>query len=235
MLVLKKISLLTVLSLCVSYSFANVETVQQNLTKQHPKLKIQNLQKTELNGLYSGSLDNQVVYIDEEAKHLFFGSMIRIEDQKNLTRDLILQQNTVDFKSLPLNDAIKTVRGNGKRQLAIFSDPNCPYCKTLESNLKQLNNVTVYTFMYPIKAQSIEPSKKVWCSANKEFAWNALLEKGQQPTASASCSNPIERNLELGKRLGIQGTPAIIFENGFKVTGAYPAAEIEKIWQELKL
>ncbi|SEM29063.1 DsbC family protein [Acinetobacter sp. DSM 11652] len=231
----KKILISALLALSTSSSFANIELLQQKIKTQHPKLNIQNLQKTEMKGLYSGSLDNQIIYIDEEAKHLFFGSMIRIEDQKNLTRDLVLKHNSVDFKQLPLQDAIKTVRGNGKRQLAIFSDPNCPYCKTLENNLSQLKDVTIYTFMYPIKSQSIQPSKQVWCSANREFAWNALLQKNQQPTAQADCSNPVERNLELGRRLGVQGTPAIIFENGFKVTGAYPASEIEKIWKELNL
>ena len=124
---------------------------------------------------------------------------------------------------------------DGKRQLAVFSDPNCPYCKVLEGNLASLNNVTIYTFMYPIKTQSVQASKQVWCSSNKDYAWKNLIQKGIQPTASADCATPIERNLQLGKKLGLQGTPAIIFSNGFKALGAYPAAEIEKIWQQAGL
>jgi len=132
-------------------------------------------------------------------------------------------------------DAVTSIRGNGQRQLAIFSDPNCPYCKTLEGNLAKLNNVTIYTFIYPIKTQSIIPAKQVWCSANREYAWKNLLQNGIQPSAAANCETPIERNLALGKKLGLHGTPAIIFSNGYKVMGAYPAEEIEKIWKKLGL
>lgn len=222
------------LAICSS-SFANVESVKAKLVKQYPNIKITDLQATEMPGLYSGTLENQIVYVNEDAKHLFVGSMIRLQDQRNLTKDLAMKKDIVDFKKLPFADAIKTVKGNGQRQIAVFSDPNCPYCKVLEGNLASLNNVTIYTFMYPIKAQSVTPSKQVWCSANKDYAWKSLIQKSIQPTTTADCSNPIERNLELGKKLGLQGTPAIIFSNGYKVMGAYPAAEIEKIWQQAGL
>ena len=222
------------LAFCTA-GFASVETVKAKLAQQYPNVKINNLQTTEMQGLYSGTLDNQIVYVNEDAQHLFIGSMIRLKDQHNLTKDLAVKENTIDFKALPLNDAVKTVRGNGKRQLAIFSDPNCPYCKTLEGNLAKLNDVTIYTFIYSIKAQSILPSKQVWCSANKEYAWKNLIQYGIKPTAPANCATPIERNLELGKKLGLHGTPAIIFSNGYKVMGAYPAEEIEKIWKNFGL
>lgn len=231
----KKKIMLGMLALVSSFANANVETVKEKIKTNHPNIVIENIQPTEMKGIYSATLDNQIVYINEDAEHFLFGSMIRIQDKKNLTQDLFVAQNSVDFKQLPLKDAIKTVKGNGKRQLAIFSDPNCPYCKTLESNLEQLNDVTIYTFMYPIKAASIEPTKKVWCSSNKAFAWKNLMQKSEVPSASASCANPIERNLQLGRRLGLQGTPVIIFSNGFKVPGAYPAQEIEKIWKDLNL
>ena len=232
---LKKILALTLAMGLSSLSIASVETVKAKLAQQYPNVKINDLKTTEMSGLYSGTLDNQIVYVNEDAQHIFVGSMIRLKDQHNLTKDLTLQQNMVDFKKLPLNDAVKTVRGNGKRQLAIFSDPNCPYCKTLEGNLAQLKDVTIYTFIYPIKTQSIIPSKQIWCSANKEFAWKNLLQKGIKPTAAADCATPIERNLELGKRLGLNGTPAIIFSNGYKVMGAYPAEKIQQIWTQFGL
>ena len=231
-----KKSMMLGLSLLLSqFSFADVDAVKAKLEKNYPNVKIENIQTTEMQGLYSGTLDHQIVYINEDAQHLFVGSMIRLKDQHNLTKDLALKDQQVDFKKLPLNDAIKTVRGNGKRQLAIFSDPNCPYCKSLEKNLTQLNDVTIYTFIYPIKNQSIIPSKQVWCSSNPAYAWKNLLQNGISPSAAANCETPIERNLALGKKLGLQGTPAIIFSNGTKVMGAYPAKEIEKIWSELGL
>ena len=146
-----------------------------------------------------------------------------------------MQQNSLDWNKLPLKDAIKSVKGNGKRQLAVFSDPNCPYCKQLEAELNKLNDVTIYTFIYAIKAQSIAPSKQVFCEADPALAWKNLIAKGTQPTSKKPCANPIERNIELGRSLGLQGTPVVIFSNGFKVNGALPSTTIENMWRELGL
>ena len=232
---IKKTLALALASFISTLSLANVDTVKSNLTKQHPNLKIENIQTTEMKGIYSGSMDGQVVYVGEDTQHILIGSMFRLSDQKNLTKDLMLKQNSIDWKKLPLQDAVKTVRGNGKRQIAVFSDPNCPYCKQLETELTKLNDVTIYTFIYPIKTQSIAVSKQVFCEKDPALAWSNLIAKGIQPSSKKTCANPIERNLTLGKSLALNGTPAIIFSNGFKVMGAYPAQEIEKMWQELGL
>ena len=232
---IKKTLALAFVSFISTLSLANVDTVKSNLTKQHPNLKIENIQTTEMKGIYSGSMDGQVVYVGEDTQHILIGSMFRLSDQKNLTKDLMLKQNTIDWKKLPLQDAVKMVRGNGKRQIAVFSDPNCPYCKQLETELTKLNDVTIYTFIYPIKTQSIAVSKQVFCEKDPALAWSNLIAKGIQPSSKKTCANPIERNLTLGKSLALNGTPAIIFSNGFKLMGAYPAQEIEKMWQELGL
>ncbi|WP_373683870.1 MULTISPECIES: DsbC family protein [Acinetobacter] len=214
---------------------ADVATVSKNVKQQHPQLKLDNIQATEMKGIYSASMDGQVVYLNEDAQHILAGSMIRLKDQHNLTKDLLIQQNSVDWKKLPLQDAIKSVRGTGKRQIAIFSDPNCPYCKQLEAELKKLDNITIYTFILPLKAQSVAPSKQVYCEKNPALAWENLITKAQLPTSQSSCANPVERNMALAHRLGVNGTPAIIFSNGFKVMGAYPAAQIEQIFKEFGL
>ena len=232
---IKKTLALALASFISTLSLANVDTVKTNLTKQHPNLKIENIQATEMKGIYSGSMDGQVVYVGEDTQHILIGSMFRLSDQKNLTKDLMLKQNSIDWKKLPLQDAVKMVRGNGKRQIAVFSDPNCPYCKQLETELTKLNDVTIYTFIYPIKTQSIAVSKQVFCEKDPALAWSNLIAKGIQPSSKKTCANPIERNLSLGKSLALNGTPAIIFSNGFKMMGAYPAQEIEKMWQELGL
>lgn len=232
---IKKTLALALASFISTLSLANVDTVKTNLTKQHPNLKIENIQATEMKGIYSGSMDGQVVYVGEDTQHILIGSMFRLSDQKNLTKDLMLKQNSIDWKKLPLQDAVKMVRGNGKRQIAVFSDPNCPYCKQLETELSKLNDVTIYTFIYPIKTQSIAVSKQIFCEKDPALAWSNLIAKGIQPSSKKTCANPIERNLSLGKSLALNGTPAIIFSNGFKVMGAYPAQEIEKMWQELGL
>ncbi|OTG57375.1 thiol:disulfide interchange protein [Acinetobacter sp. ANC 3903] len=232
---IKKTLAFALVSFISTLTLANVDTVKSNLSKQHPKLKIENIQTTEMKGIYSGSMDGQVVYLNEDAQHILVGSMFRLTDQKNLTKDLMLKQNSIDWKKLPLQDAVKTVRGNGKRQIAIFSDPNCPYCKKLETELSKLNDVTIYTFIYPIKTQSVSVSKQVFCEKDPALAWSNLIAKGIQPASKQTCANPVDRNLALGKSLGLNGTPAIIFSNGFKVMGAYPAQEIEQIWKELGL
>lgn len=232
---LKKTMLIALTALASSLSFANIDTVKANLAKNSPNLKIENIQTTEMKGIYSGSMQGQVVYVNEDAKHLIAGSMIRLQDQQNLTRDLLLKQNSIDWKTLPLKDAIKTVKGSGKRQIAIFTDPNCPYCKQLESELAKLNDVTIYTFVLPLKSQSIVPSKQLFCEKNPEQAWQDLIVKGIQPKTTKACENPIERNITLAKSLHVNGTPAIIFSNGLKVMGAYPADQIEKIFAEFGL
>ena len=232
---IKKTLAFALVSFISSLSLANVDTVKSNLSKQHPKLSIENIQATDMKGIYSGSMDGQVVYLGEDAQHILVGSMYRLSDQKNLTQDLVLKQNSIDWKKLPLQDAVKSVRGNGKRQIAIFSDPNCPYCKQLEAELSKLNDVTIYTFIYPIKTQSIAVSKQVFCEKDPALAWSNLISKGIQPSSKKTCANPVERNLSLGKSLGLTGTPAIIFSNGFKVMGSHPAQDIEKMWKELGL
>ncbi|WP_425919306.1 DsbC family protein [Acinetobacter sp. TSRC1-2] len=232
---IKKTLAFALVSFISSLSLANVDTVKSNLIKQHPKLNIQNIQATDMKGIYSGSMDGQVVYIGEDVQHILVGSMYRLSDQKNLTKDLVLKQNSIDWKKLPLQDAVKSVRGIEKRQIAIFSDPNCPYCKQLETEINKLNDVIIYTFIYPIKTQSITVSKQVFCEKDPALAWSNLISKGIQPSSKGSCANPIERNLSLGKSLGLNGTPAIIFSNGFKVMGVRSAPEIEQIWKELGL
>ncbi|WP_109441711.1 DsbC family protein [Acinetobacter haemolyticus] len=231
---LKKIGIFSLLSCVSMMSLANIETLKSNLNKNYPNIQVTNIQTTEMTGLYSASLDNQIIYLDENAEHMFIGSMVRLKDQKNLTKDLVLKQNSVDWQQLPLQDAIKTVKGNGKRQLAIFSDPNCPYCKQLEAELDKLNDVTIYTFIYPLKPQSIAVSKQVWCEANPSYAWKNLLQKNVQPKAK-TCANPIDRNLTLGRKLGVNGTPTLIFSNGLKMVGGRSAEDIQMIWKELGL
>lgn len=180
---IKKTLALVLASFISTLSLANVDTVKTNLMKQHPNLKIENIQATEMKGIYSGSMDGQVVYVGEDTQHILIGSMFRLSDQKNLTKDLMLKQNSIDWKKLPLQDAVKTVRGNGKRQIAVFSDPNCPYCKQLETELTKLNDVTIYTFIYPIKTQSIAVSKQVFCEKDPALAWSNLIAKGIQPSS----------------------------------------------------
>jgi thiol:disulfide interchange protein DsbC len=230
-----KKTILLATTLISTFAFANVETAKMNLAKNHPDLKISNIQPTEMKGIYSGSMSGQIVYLNDDAQHVLAGSMIRLKDQQNLTKNLVIKENSIDWNKLNLNDAIKVVKGNGARKIAIFSDPNCPYCKQLETELKNLNNVTIYTFIIPFKPQSVAPSKQVFCEKNPAQAWTDLISKGIQPSSKASCANPIDRNLALAKSIGITGTPSIVLSNGFKVVGAYPADKMEELFKEFGL
>jgi thiol:disulfide interchange protein DsbC len=232
---MKKILFTALLLGLSSAAMADLNSAKQNLAKHYPSLEVTNIANTEMRGIYSAEIDGQVVYLNDDAQHLIAGNMLRLKDQKSLTQELIVKSNTIDWKSLPLKNAIKSVRGNGKRQLVIFSDPNCPYCQQLEVELKKLNDVTLYTFILPLKPHSVVPSKQVYCEENPDFAWQQLIGKGIAPKSTKNCANPISANLELAKKLGVSGTPAIIFSNGYRVLGAYPATEIESIWRELGL
>lgn len=232
---MKKTILSMLLLSLSSFTLADLTTAQQNLAKNYPNLAVKNIAHTEMRGIYSAEIDGQVVYLNDDAEHLIAGNMLRLKDQKSLTQELIVKNNTVSWDSLPLKNAIKSVRGNGKRQLAIFSDPNCPYCQQLEVEMKKLNDVTIYTFILPLKTQSVAVSKQVYCEADPAFAWQQLIGQGIAPKSKKSCKNPINANIELAKKLGVSGTPAIIFSNGYRVLGAYPATEIETIWRELGL
>ncbi|MEG2357782.1 DsbC family protein [Acinetobacter sp.] len=232
---MKKACALLLAGALSQWAMADAASVQRQLEAKYPALQIENIQATEMPGIYSGSVGGQIIYTGEDAEHILVGSMIRLKDQKNLTNALMLTQNQLDWKKLPLKDAVKSVRGTGKRQLAVFSDPNCPYCKQLEVELNKLNDVTLYTFVLPLKPQSVAPSKQLFCEKDPALAWSNLVSKGIQPAGKKSCANPVERNLQLAKSLGLNGTPAIVFSNGTKLMGAYPAQEIEKIWKELGL
>ncbi|WOE30839.1 MULTISPECIES: DsbC family protein [unclassified Acinetobacter] len=230
-----KKTILWMAALASTLSHANLETASSNLSKNYPNIKVEQIAATEMKGIYSGTLSGQIVYFNDDAQHLIAGTMVRLKDQRNLSKDLMVKQNTIDWKKLNLNDAIKIVKGNGKRQIAVFSDPNCPYCKKLETELDQLNNVTIYMFILPFKPQSVAPSKQVYCSQNPAQAWTDLINSGIQPTVQKTCNNPIERNLAIAKSLGITGTPTIIFSNGLKVVGAFPVEQMEEIFKDFGL
>ncbi|GAB3053528.1 DsbC family protein [Acinetobacter apis] len=220
--------------MAIHSTYAADSTLAQQLKTQYPNLDFKNIQPTEVKQLYSATLDDQIVYLDPTGQYVILGSMIRLKDQKNLTKALSMSINKIDWSSLPLNDAIQTVKGNGQRKIAVFSDPYCPYCKRLEAELAQLSDVTIYTFIFPIRQQSIAPAQRVWCSANKAYAWNRLITQGILPQANANCSHPIDRNLTLGRKLGIDGTPGIIFSNGMKSMGYMSKQDIENTLKEIQ-
>ena len=171
----------------------------------------------------------QIVYTDAEATHIFVGELIDARNNRNLTEERLRKLSAISFDSLPLDLAVKVQRGNGKRVLAMFSDPYCPACRQFEQTLAQVDDITIYYFMYPvIRPELADHSRAVWCSPDRAKAWLDLAArpKPRPAAAAASCDTPIERVLELGKSLRVSSTPTLFFANGERLRGGLPAPQL---------
>ena len=208
-------------------------TIKRTLEERLQGLRIQSVTRTPYAGLWEiRTEDNEIVYTDEKASFIFVGSIRDARDPaRNLTEERIQQLTAVKFSELPLNQAFKIVRGNGRRQLAYFTDPNCPYCRQLERELLQLDDVTLHIFLYPIlAADSMPKARAVWCSSDKVKTWNALMLEGvQPPPAPAGCDAPIEKTLALGQKLRVRSVPTLVLANGVRIPGYKPARELSKL------
>ena len=223
--------LASVLACSLSTAFAQEAQIRKNLAERIPALaKIDEVSKTPMNGLYEVRInDSDILYTDAEGNFLLQGNLIDTRAKRNLTEERIDKLSAIEFDALPLKDAFIQVKGNGKRKLAVFEDPNCGYCKRFEKDLQKVNDVTIYTFLIPIlSADSVEKSKNIWCAKDKNKAWLDWMVRDQTP-AKASCdTTALERNLAFGQKHKITGTPTVFFANGNRVPGAISAAEIEK-------
>jgi thiol:disulfide interchange protein DsbC len=212
-----------------SAKLSSEANIKRTLENRMGGIKVEAVAKTPYLGLYEVRLDGEILYTDEKMNYIFSGNIIDAKTMQNITEKRLLDLTGIKWENLPLDAAVKTVRGNGKRMLAIFSDPNCPYCKRFEKDLAKVDDVTIYTFLYPILSQdSHEKSKAVWCSADKSKAWSDLMLNGTVPTA-ARCDTPIENNLALGRKYRVTGTPTLVFANGERVPGAISAERVEKL------
>jgi thiol:disulfide interchange protein DsbC len=175
--------------------------------------------------------DHKLVYVDERATYLFTGHIFEMKGFKDLTGERLDEITAVKFDSLPLDFAIKQVKGNGKRKVAVFSDSDCPYCKKLVQNMASITDITVYTFLYPIPAlhpNAIDHSKRIWCASDRAKAWEEYWAKNVLPEARNCDTSALDKTKTLGSKLGVEATPTLIFANGRLVPGAIPTDEIEK-------
>jgi thiol:disulfide interchange protein DsbC len=195
-----------------------------------PTAKPEAVRKVGNFNLYEIQLGGDLLYTDEKVTYLINGDILDIKAKKNLTEERKQKLSQVKFSELPLDMAVKQVKGNGKRVLVTFEDPNCSYCRKLAKELQAVNDVTIYTYLYPILSpDSTEKSKSIWCAPDRAKAWNDLMIDGKQPApASASCNHPTDKVVALGRKLNIRGTPAMIFADGSRVPGYMPAAMLEK-------
>lgn len=197
-----------------------------------PRLGVpaERITKSSYAGLYEVDTARGLVYTDEKGGFLLVNSLfIDSKTGANLTEKRINQLGAFKFSDLPLNDAIKTVRGNGSRVFVTVEDPNCRYCKNLMGELAKLENVTIYTFLLPILSEdSVKKSKAIWCAPNRAQVWQDYMAGGKPLPEKADCETPIERNLDLGRKLRVQGTPVMLFQSGERIPGFAPADAIEK-------
>jgi thiol:disulfide interchange protein DsbC len=160
------------------------------------------------------------------------GAVLDLNAQKNLTEERMQKLTAVKFDTLPLGDAIKVVKGNGSRKIAVFADADCPYCKKFEQELANVTDITVYTFLYPLDQlhpEAGKKSKQIWCAPDKAKAWDDWMIKGTLPKNDGSCENPVAKTVQMGQKLGVQGTPTIIFADGRRIPGMVPAAKLEQL------
>jgi thiol:disulfide interchange protein DsbC len=219
-------------------AWADEAEIRKNLAQRLPEFpKIDEVTKTPVPGLWEVRIGNEVLYTDADGSHIFEGELIDTKNKANLTRQRIAKLTAIKFDDLPIKDSLVIKQGNGSRRLAVFADPNCGYCKRLERDLVALKDVTIYNFVYPVLGpDSDQKSRAIWCSKDAMKTWRDwMLDGVAPPRAMGQCNDAaITRTVEYGKKHRINGTPAIIFENGDRVPGALPAAELAKRLDDAK-
>ncbi len=220
------------LSALTGSACADEESVKKQLAERFPDLTVSSVKKAPVAGWYEVFAGQQMFYTDEKAEFVFVGNIIDAKTKRNLTQERIQDLLRVRFDALPFEDAIKIVKGNGVRRLATFEDPDCPYCKRLGADLAQLDDYTLYVFLLPIDQlhpKAVEKSARIWCAPDRAKAWLDYMLNNKLPANKPDCATPIARIAQLANELRIQGTPAIVFEDGRLVPGAVPKERLEEL------
>jgi thiol:disulfide interchange protein DsbC len=222
-----------------SGALAQEAAIRKSLAERLPQLKsIDEVSKTPIPGVFELRVNGaDIYYTDAQGNYLIEGNIIDLRAKRNLTEERITKLTAVKFEDLPLKDAFTIVRGNGKRRMAVFEDPNCGYCKRFERDLQKVDNVTIHMFLYPILgADSNDKSKAIWCAKDQGKAWQDYMVRDQQvPAVAAGCdATALARNVELGRNHKITGTPTLIFIDGSRVPGAVDSKQVEKLLNDAK-
>lgn len=231
---MKKLFVLFAAALLSSSVLAGETEIRQSLQKKFPTIgKVEHIVKTPYSGLYEVVIGDRLLYTDAKGEYLIDGHVIELKSRRDLTEERRRVLFAVDFDKLPLDIAIKRVKGDGSRRMAYFTDPSCGFCKRLEKELSKVDNVTLYMFIAPIFAgpASQDVIRNVKCAKDPAKAWNDLMLNGTAP-AEASCDTKTEQVMALAKKMNVNGTPNLIFGDGVQVPGYLPAEELEKYLDE---
>jgi len=208
-------------------TYANPDVVKKDIEKKFPDIKVDKVTKTNYSGLYEIFANNEIFYTDDKTSFLVLGSILDTQSRINVSEGRLQKLNVIKFDDLPFDQAIKLVRGNGTRRIAIFEDPNCGYCKKFEQDLNTIDNITAYIFPYPILApDSMDKAKAIWCAPDKLKAWQDAMLRATLPTNKGTCDTPIEKNVALGQKFRINGIPVTFFEDGERIAGAVPKDKV---------
>ena len=236
---LNKIAALSALWLVAALlapAHAQEAAIRKNLGERVPQLqKIDEVRKTPMAGLFEVRIGLDLFYTDAEGNYLMQGRLIDTREQRDLTEERLNKLMAIDFSALPIKDAFTIVRGNGKRKLAVFEDPNCGYCKRFERDLQKVDNVTIHMFLYPILGpDSADKSRNIWCAKDKAKTWQDWMVRDQAAPAASCDTAALIRNVEFGKKHKITGTPTLVFADGARVPGAVGAPQVEKLLADAK-
>ena len=217
-------------------ALADEALIRRNLAPRLGGIPIEAIARTAYKGLYEIQFDGKVAYTNEDGSFMLVGSLIDSATGRNLTQDRLRRLTAIDFSALPLDQAIKRVRGKGSRRLALFTDPLCPHCRQQEKELAKIDDLTLYVFIYPFERQhpgATARGRDIWCSPDPGQAWEDFMLKGAAPKPGA-CPDPVAKNVALGERLRFEATPTFIFSDGAVSQRGLTAAQIEKFMAEAK-
>jgi len=227
-----------VLCLLPAFAIADDAAIRRALESRLNGVKIEGIQPAPVAGLFEVRFKSaegmRIVYTDANGNYVIQGNIFDLSSGRDLTEERVRKLSAIKFETLPLEQAVKVQRGNGKRVLAMFSDPYCPACKQFEQTLQQIDDVTIYVFMYPvIRPELAAQSKAVWCAPDRGTAWLDLALRGKRNDGNASCESPVDKNLELGRGLGVNSTPTLFFANGERMSGGLPVADLKGLLDQI--
>ncbi len=216
----------------VTGAFADEAAIRKNLAARLPSLApIDEVTKTPVNGLWEVRMGNEIIYSDDQGAFVVEGNIVDLQRQLNITQDRVAKLTAFDFAKLPLKDAVVWKQGSGARKLVVFADPNCSYCKHFEQELSSVKDITVYTFLIPILGgDSPEKSKAIWCAKDRSKVWRSWMLDGTAPpvVAGACDASALDRNIALGTKHGVNGTPMLVFADSKRMPGIMTAGELDK-------